>query len=63
VQAGDAIELEVADPAGLLMTDLIAALFLPSPAPGLLARALALPSLPPRHRARLLARQDGRDQA
>ncbi len=59
VEAGDPIELEAADPAGLLMSDLIAALFLPAPEPGLVERILAMPTIPPQHRARLLARQEG----
>lgn len=60
VQAGDTIELEALDPEGLLMTDLIAALFHPAPAPALVERILAIPSLPPQHRARLLARREDR---
>ncbi len=60
VVAGDAIELEAADPHGLRMADLIAALFGPAPVPGELDRILAIPILDPMHRARLLARREGR---
>lgn len=60
VAAGDPIELETADPHGLVFADLIAALFLPSPAPEELERILAVPTLHPEHRARLQARRDGR---
>lgn len=60
VAAGDPIELEAADPHGLTMAALIAALFAPAPAPGELERILALPILDPRHRGRILARLEGR---
>jgi len=56
VAAGDPIALIAADPHGLTMADLITALFHPSPAPRLVARALAIPALPPAHRTRLMAR-------
>ena len=61
VAAGDPIERTVADPYGLAMADLIAALFLPDPAPAELARILAVPTLHPKHRARLEARRAGHD--
>jgi MOSC domain-containing protein YiiM len=60
VGAGDPIELETADPHGLIFADLIAALYLPSPAPAELDRILAVPTLHPLHRKRLEARRDGR---
>ncbi len=60
VAGGDPIELEAADPHGLSMADLIAALFHASPAPAELDRILAIPILGPTHRTRLLARREGR---
>jgi MOSC domain-containing protein YiiM len=60
VQAGDGIELETADPHRLVMADLIAAQFHADPSPALLERILAIPTLHPAHRARVLARQAGR---
>jgi MOSC domain-containing protein YiiM len=60
VAAGDPIERLAVDPHGLTLAALIAALFLPAPAPGELERILAIPTLHPRHRARLEARRAGR---
>jgi MOSC domain-containing protein YiiM len=60
VQAGDPIELDAADPDGLRMSDLIAALFAPGAPAELIGRALAIATLPPQHRARLIARQNDR---
>lgn len=60
VAAGDPIELEAADPHALRMADLIAALFHPSPATVELDRILSIPIVHPTHRARLLARREGR---
>ena len=60
VAAGDPIELEAADPHGLTMAELIAALFGPSPAPQQLDRILAIPVVQPKLRARLMARREGR---
>jgi len=60
VQAGDPIELEAADPNGLRMSDLIAALFDPGAPAELIGRALAIATIPHKHRARLIARQNDR---
>lgn len=60
VAAGDPIERLEADPHGLTVAALIAALFAPAPAPAELERILAIPTLHPQHRRRLEARRAGR---
>jgi MOSC domain-containing protein YiiM len=60
VAPGDPIERVSVDPHGLTMAALIAALFLPLPAPAEIERILAVPTLHPKHRARLEARRAGR---
>ncbi len=56
VAAGDTIERLEVEPHRVTMAALIAALFSPAPDAAELARVLAVPTLPARHRARLAAR-------
>jgi MOSC domain-containing protein YiiM len=53
VAPGDPIERVVVDPHRLTMAALIAGLFAPDPKPAELERILAIPTLHPKHRARL----------